>query len=85
MYIQIRSDVFSASKRKIHSSILGRTGLPWWWRLFKSIIMKRALIMRYMNSWMLIWKSESSGDAAHHSVRHLKNKLGSLHCRIRGE
>ena len=47
--------------------------------------MKKSLIMKAMNSLMLIWKAGSSGDAAFYSGRHLKTELDSLHCMKRGK
>ena len=76
---------FQGFRRNIHPSRSGRIDLPWRWRLVKDIIIKKALIMRAMNSLMLIWKAGSSGDADRHLVRHLKTDLGGLHCRSRGK
>ena len=83
--IQLSEDILSASRRKIHSSRSGRIGLPWRWRLVKDIIMKKVLIMRAINSLMLIWKAGSSGYTARQSGRHLKTELESLHCMSNGK
>ena len=54
--IQINADILYVSRKKIYPSISISIGLPWRWGLAKDIIMKKLLIIRVMNSWMLIWK-----------------------------
>ena len=83
--IQPSADVFYASRMNIHLSILGRIGLPWRWRLVNEIIIKKILITRAMNSWMLIWKAGLYGDEACYSGRNPKIELESLHCMRRGK